>query len=103
MCTYLFTNIEIYLFSYVLMYLCPYVSIIYLCTHVPKNIGRALFLKRVKRYSKKKMGCNANAKFDYYVLEKSFSHINKCVYNYIFMNRFFFQNMIPELDIAIAT
>ena len=42
------------------------------------------FPKRIKRHSKKEWARNANAKFDYYVLEKRFSHMNECVYIYIY-------------------
>ena len=37
----------------------------------------------------KKWACNANDKFDYYLLEKTFSHMNKSVYMYIFMKSSF--------------
>ena len=37
----------------------------------------------------KKRACNANAKFDYYLLEKGFSHMNKSVYMYIFIKTSF--------------
>ena len=49
---------------------------------------KSSFPKRVKRHSTK-WPCNANAKFDYYVLEKSFLHMNKAIYMYIFMKTFF--------------
>ena len=52
-------------------------------------IYEALFPNRVKRHAKKKWACNSSAKFEYYVLEKSCSHINKCLYMYIFMKRSF--------------
>ena len=51
------------------------------------------FPKRVKRHSRKWV-CNANTKFDYYLLGKSFSHMNKCLYVNIFMKRSF-----PKYDL----
>ena len=44
--------------------------------------------KRVKRQYQKQV-CNANTKFDYYILEKRFSQMNKCVYMHIFMKSYF--------------
>ena len=47
-------------------------------------IWRALFQNALSGI-KKKRGSNTNAKFDYYVIEKIVSHMNKYVYMYIFM------------------
>ena len=62
--------------------------------HPPEQLPVSLkssFPKHAKRHSKKKWACNANvnAKFDYYVLEKRFSLMNKCEHRYIFMKRSF--------------
>ena len=57
---------------------------------------KSSFPKRVKRPFRK-WHSNGNAKFYYYVLEKSFSHMNKGIYMYIFMKSSF-----PELAIGIA-
>ena len=54
----------------------------------PQNFNSS-FPKRVKRHSKKNWTCNANAKLGYYVLEKSFSHMNKRIYMYILMKSTF--------------
>ena len=40
---------------------------------------KSSFPKRVK-YHSKAWPCNVNAKFDYYVLEKSFTYMNKYTY-----------------------
>ena len=40
---------------------------------------KSSFPKRVKRHFKRKWACNANAKFDYYLFEHSYSYMNKCV------------------------
>ena len=53
---------------------------------------KSSFPKPVKRHSKNKWACNANAKFNYYVLENSFSLMNKCVYLYIFMKSSFLKH-----------
>ena len=55
---------------------------------------KSSFSKSVKRHSKKEWPFNVYAKFDYYVLEKSFSHVNKCIHMYIFMKSYF-----PEHDL----
>ena len=39
---------------------------------------KSSFPKRVKHHSKK-WPCNADAKFGYYILEKSFLDMNKCI------------------------
>ena len=62
---------------------------------------KSSFPKRVKRHSKI-WACNVNTKCNYYVLEKSFSDMNKCLFMYIFI-RDLFQNMIPKIVIVIAT
>ena len=46
---------------------------------------RSSFAKCVKTHSKNKLVRNTNAKFDYYVLEKRFSHTNNCVYIYAYI------------------
>ena len=47
------------------------------------------FPKCVKRHPPPLPKWPCNAKFDYYVLEKSFSRMNKCIYMYIFMKSSF--------------
>ena len=44
-----------------------------------KLLMKSYFLKGVKCHSKK-WAHNADIKFDHYVLEKSFAHMNKCAY-----------------------
>ena len=60
-----------------------------LCTYM-----RCFFPRCAKNHSKK-WACNANVKFDYNVLEKSFSHINK----YIFISsKIWFPNLALLLE-----
>ena len=62
----MYEYVYIYIYIYIYRYMCIYEELF-------------KFPKRIKRHSKK-CDCNAIVKFDYYLLEKSFSHMNKCVY-----------------------
>ena len=74
------------MYVYVYRFICIYT---YIHVHMYRHVYmKSSFLKRVKRHSKK-WPCNANSKFDYYVLEKSFSHMNKCIFMYAFMKSSF--------------
>ena len=59
------------------------------------------FPKRIKRHSKIKWACNANAKFIDCVLEKSFSQVYIYICTYLW--RALFQNIISEIVIDITT
>ena len=82
------------IYKYIYIYMCtPAKSVriviiyiyIYTCAYIYMSSS---FPKRIKTHSKKCL-CNVSAKLDYYVIEKSFSHMNKCVYMYIFMKSSF--------------
>ena len=51
---------------------------------VRKKNMKSSFPKRIKRHYKKCL-CTANAKFDYYVLEKTFSHMNKYTHTHTYI------------------
>ena len=63
---------------------------------------KSSFPKCVKRHSTK-CACNANAKFQNYVLVKSFSHVHACIYVYIFMKSSFPTHNLRFWQINIAT
>ena len=67
-----------------------------------KDQLKSSFLKYIKCHSKK-WPCYANTKFDHYILEKSFLHMNKCIYMCTYLRRALFRSMISEHGIAIAT
>ena len=53
------------------------------------SIPRALFQNVLSAIPRNGLAMPINVKSDYYRLKKSFSHINKWVYMYIFMKSFF--------------
>ena len=53
------------------------------------------------RHHSRKWACNGNTKFDYYLLEKSFSHMNECTYIYICMKSSFPQQCYPNCPLPL--
>ena len=73
----LYTHISIYIYIYLCLYAYVYTVYIYKYYYMTSS-----FPKCAEHHSKKEWPCNTNSKFDYYVLEKSFSHMNKFICTY---------------------
>ena len=68
---------------------------IYIYTHIRIPTYKELaLLQNALITIPKEWPCNANAKFDYYVLENNFSRRNRCLYLYIFL-----KNSFPTHDL----
>ena len=108
-CMHICAHIRIGIYAHMYTFTCIF---IYIHMDICESVNTAMYMKSSfpkgdKHHSNKKWACNANAKFDCYVLERSFWPTNKCVYIYSFIYtylwRVIFLNMISEFGIVIAT
>ena len=77
-----------------------YIYIMYVYMFLYVIYVKSSFLK-LDKPPLKKWACNGYVKFIENVLEKSFSHMNTCIYMYIFMTSFLCKAHSPNLALAL--